>query len=59
MRGGGVVAEKPFLVVYGGGLQKPLEVGFHFNTKTRETGRGRCGKERKVGVCVFFDGRRT
>jgi hypothetical protein len=37
LRGGGVVVvEKSFLVVYGGGLEKPLEVGFHFKMRAGE-----------------------
>ena len=63
LRGGGVVVEKPFLVVYGAGLQKPLEMGFHFKTMTTETRRGRYGKgregKRSGWVGVFFNGRKA
>ena len=48
LRGGGVVVEKPFLVVYGGDREKPLEVGFHFKMREREIREGK-----KVGLDVF------
>jgi hypothetical protein len=55
LRGGGVVVvEKSFLVVYGGGLEKPLEVGFHFKMRAGEKEKEREIWEGKKSGSVCF-----